>query len=829
MKKRIQKTEKENGVRTIAISQILILVIATIAFSWMVGSEVKTVSATGEICGAGGICKNQNLCTGGGTIIAGTCPTVGDACCKDNTVTTTCTGECVDQNLCTGGRISIPGDCPNAQVCCQAQDNGGGNDGSGLGKEIINDVKKVAETKAIETVTKKTFWTKVKNFLGIGKKTAETADEAAGAADKAGKSLIQKIFPKVGNQVSNAIGAVAWAAAAYSLINWAAKKWASERNAADIQIAAGVSAVLGVLTVILIGESSSGPIGWIAGVITIIGTLLWAAVGYQKYAREVFTYRVSLWQPTSIGSECNKCNLLTINGENACSEYVCHSYGTACDWINTNTQYETCVEVNKGDTQTPVIKPAKEIYGQNIFPAIDNENYDYRYFQGGARIVYNGSGGVEPGMCVPAFTPITLAFKTNENAHCKLSLEPSATGTTPADAFSKMMDLAEGTVYTLNHTLRLPAALTADQASLEGAGYELTNGGTFRFYIRCEDVRKNINTVDYMMQFCVQQGPDTRPPEITSTNPPTGSYISAGTINVSNFQILTSEPAECRWDTRPTSFSNMAHNFEWCSYDLNSPLEGFDSGCLGNLTGFKNGVDNVFYIACKDHPEWKGNATLEPKRNTGAPETIILKGTTRLLINSITINNKPNNSLIRGSGETVDVSLEVHTSGGAEDGNARCMYSEDGISYSLFGNGGSRDYSPINTENLYMPNGTYKFFIQCYDIAMPTPNTNLTMINFSVQVDGTAPTVVRVYKDENSETLKVITDEVAECVYSTIDECTYAFEDGTSMETTDGLSHSIEWDPNSDFYIKCRDEFEHGPADGACSIEARPFEIAQQA
>jgi hypothetical protein len=847
-KKRTKEKEKRTKA-TIALSQIFILVIATIAFSWMIGSEVKIVSAAGEVCGSGGVCTNQNLCAAA-NIISGSCSSVGEDCCKNSGVYQTCSsmgGICTSTNDCLSKGTTISptnSECTSGNICCQAastpsnsDENSGGGGGSGLFGGAVTIALNAGTNAAIDYLKKKAFG-KVANdvgselMMGDGKGGFSSINNAGGyntlnPGPTSSKShwLGNILKGPVGNILINAAAAAATAL----MITHYARQLASQRNAGDITAVTWIGAGIGTFVASVFGSNLLwGPI--ISAGITILATALYMLVGYQLYSQEVYTFRPGLWQPTSIGSECSKCNSLTVGttGEKACSEYICHSYGTACNWTNDNTQYETCVEVNKGDLSPPVIKPVKNIYGEDVFPITDNANYDYTISQAGAKITYKGEGA-GTGYCVPAFTPIILAFNTSENAECKLSLEPSSQTGTDKEKFDKMKDLAEGTAYTINHTLQLPASVTADTASLTNAGYELTNGGTFKFYIRCKDVRGNINTVDYIMQFCTQTGPDTRPPQITGTNPPRGSYITYGADKIQDFQLFTNEPAECKWDTKKVSYTDMAHTFSRCSQNLNDPLSEFDFGCQDNLTGFKSGVENKYYVACKDHPEWKGDAATEAKRNTGRPEEILFQGTIRLMINNVKINEKPNNSLIRGSEENVNVLLEVMTSGGAEQGKARCMYSEDGKSYSLFSNEGSRDYLTTNTETLSMSAGNYKLLIQCYDIATPMPNLNTTLINFSVQVDTSAPSVVRVYKDENSDYLRLITDEVAECVYSTTSECTYLLEDGTEMETTDGLEHSIEWNPESDFYIKCIDEFSHAPADGECSIIVRPFEIAQQA
>jgi hypothetical protein len=821
--KKITK-EKEHGRKTIALSQILILIIATIAFSWMVGGEVKTVSAADdgtENCRlATGSCMTSNSCSS----LGGKVQPISDS-------------ECISPNICciegTGSGTST------------TSSNGGGSGGSGflggIWGTVINTAVSSAASAVSTYIVNKALGKEVGQTI-VEETTKEVAKEASKEVAKEAAKKGAKEAGKLARTLKRPFGQIftnaALGAATAAIIIWAANKYSSQRNAGDITKIALVGLGVGIGTSVVWatiaqiqnmvismagGTLVGGPPAWLAAAVVIVATAIYMLVGYQVYSQEVFTFRPALWQPPTGGADCNKCNSFEIAGQGECSEYICHSYGLACDWVNDETEYETCVEVNKGDIAPSIITPATNIYGEIVFP--DETNYNYTTYSSGAKINYNGANG-GTGKCVPAYTPMTLAFTTNENSHCKLSLEPTNVTGNAADIFSNMKDLAEGNTYVLNHTLKLPSAVTADPASQKASGYELTNGGTFKFYLRCEDIRGNINRVDYVMQFCVQQGPDISPPKITGTIPATNSYIKYGNERIP-FKVYTNEPADCRWDTRAgVPYSNMVYNFTRCSQNLNDRLEGFDFGCEGNLTGFVNGRDNNYYIACKDHPEWKGNATTEAKRNTARPEVIILKGTSRLMIRDVKINGKPNGTTVKSSSDYVNVILEVATAGGAEEGKARCMYSANGgIDYSLFSNEGSRDFLTTNMENLNMPEGDYKFFIQCYDIA---ENTNTTMINFSTRIDTLSPTVVRVFKDEQSSQLKLITDEVADCFYSTID-CNFIIEEGTMMESVNQKEHYIEWDPENNFYIKCKDEYGNYPGEGECSIIARPFEIVQAA
>ncbi|MCX6750472.1 MAG: hypothetical protein NTZ83_03370 [Candidatus Pacearchaeota archaeon] len=471
MKNKKKTKEKEHGKRTIALSQILILVIATIAFSWMVGSEVKTVSAAPSATEISA-CNNQRFCLNGkiyaGHLIGDPSTCVGDTLLELQTCPS---GQCLPD----GSQCFVDTADPKtpSKIGNWAGNIAGGVIGGTLTPLLTEQTRrlfKIGTSSKISPInTPTTSIPPLGSTAPLGPNQlapGPTTMPKTSTWDKViGNHLLRRIFYNA-----------AWAAVTATVITYFAKQWASPRNAGDIAIVAWVGGGIGVVIGTLVTTAWwSGPI---AAAIVILATAIYMLVGYQIYSREIFTFRVGLWQPTSIGSECNKCNSLTIGGENACSEYICHSYGTACEWVNGETQYEACIEVGRGDVAAPGIKPVKEVYGENVFPIVDNANYDYTTNSAGAKIIYKGEGA-GTGQCVPAFTSVTLAVNTSEYAHCKIGLEPS-TGATNAEKFGKMKDMAEGTSYTINHTVKLSSSVAADQASLEAAGYELTNGGVFR-------------------------------------------------------------------------------------------------------------------------------------------------------------------------------------------------------------------------------------------------------------------------------------------------------------------------------------------------------------
>jgi len=58
------------------------------------------------------------------------------------------------------------------------------------------------------------------------------------------------------------------------------------------------------------------------------------------------------------------------------------------------------------------------------------------------------------------------------------------------------------------------------------------------------------------------------------------------------------------------------------------------------------------------------------------------------------------------------------------------------------------------------------------------------------------------------------------CVYDVVD-CSYNFDDGVKITSVDDFNHFIDWDIESNLYVKCKDEFENEPLPNQCSIIAR--------
>jgi hypothetical protein len=367
------------------------------------------------------------------------------------------------------------------------------------------------------------------------------------------------------------------------------------------------------------------------------------------------------------------------------------------------------------------------------------------------------------------------------------------------DSFENMNQFFQsGSTYKYNHSQKLSLPSVS---SLAAENITLINGGVMDFFVRCEDKNGYSNTATFSFNFCVDDGPDTTPPLIVGTDLTNGAPISFDKTSA-DINVYINEPAECKWDKLDRSYDDMENQMS-CRNNLNKNQL---YPCSTTLTGLKNQVDNKFYFRCEDQPELVETED-ESKRNKNAQSyEFTLVGTQPLVISDFS----PNGTTIRDSTDVIKVNLEVETSAGHNEGEALCSYKGfvEFIGTSSF----------QHAQPLYLPEGDYSYDIKCVG---PGGNADNAIITFSVESDSEAPVVVRVYKEESS--LKIITGEEAECVFGNFG-CNYLFDDGTKMNSILDKEHFAEWDPDQSLYIKCRDEFLNGPLPNACSIEVRAFE-----
>jgi len=384
----------------------------------------------------------------------------------------------------------------------------------------------------------------------------------------------------------------------------------------------------------------------------------------------------------------------------------------------------------------------------------------------------------------------------------------------------------EGGSFVYNHSLFLPSSAFPSASAMNDSGISIDGDKDYFFYFICKDFNGNENRGNFVMQFCTDMGPDETAPYIKGTNYLQESYIMYNQSSA-YLEVYTDEPATCRWDYRDVEYDDMNNNMEWCSSDASDFLnpDTLVYGCKGILNGLKSEKTNIYYIKCKDQP-WLEGTEEAHKRNANRESYILaLTGTYPLVIDQLTVNNQPNNSVIMDSTDVVEVELDVVTSGGVNgEGESRCQYGLNGTYYDFY-NGGNFNYSYINTQKLYLSDGEYNYPIRCFDIA---GNIAESSISFTVERDSSAPKVVRVYHEEGK--LKLITDEPADCVYAEFIGCGFNFEDGTPMQNSESnLDHFIDWESDGDIFVKCRDKYGNQPTvengEYQCTIVVRGSEF----
>jgi len=631
---------------------------------------------------------------------------------------------------------------------------------------------------------------KVKTLLKAGAITQAKANQAC-------KTFYKD--PSTGKNIgASLLSAVTWAGVTYGLGRLLFPALGAGAGLTDSASLAAAGAVfsgyfVGSAITQASGSLAGGLVG--TGVGIIVGAMIFAAT-YSEEAQKRKTFTNNPFGPPLGGDHCEECNDQIFG----CSEYQCRSLGQACELENTATPgEEVCIWKNRWDSEPPTMTPLKE--------ALINDNYKYEPFDAvfpediGVKIVYNQ----DKKGCIDAFTPLSFGITTDEEAQCKIDYIRKLNFT------SLDFDFGGSSTFKYNHTqvmsLPGPSSLAAQNITLE-------NGGEFELYAKCQDVNGNANPGNMVFKFCVDDGPDTTPPLIVTTDPLSGLPIAYNVTSLTAM-IYVNEPAECKWSHLDKAYDQMENEMT-CA----TKFEEFNAQtlwpCEAQLTGLKDNEENKYYFRCKDQPK----GVPEEDRNTNVQSyPYILIGSKPLVIDSV----EPEGT-IEDSTDTVKVKLTAKTSAGFKDGEAICYYNDEAkdaeTEYIQF----FETNSHTHTQELMLPAGDYEYFVKCVDLA---GNADYDSTTFTVYTDKEEPIVTRIYFEENF--LKITTHEDAECVYDNTD-CSYPFADGIKMQSTNKVDHFTNWNTNLNYYIKCKDSYGNEPMPNKCSVMAKPFETyyAQQ-
>jgi len=770
MKNKNKKLRKEKGI--IALSQIFLLILSTIAFSYLLASSLPLVSgASGQqVCvkkSSYGNWETWNVPGGYNT---------AEEYCNDIISKGTVTH-------CTAGP-------------CSADESSGGE--VNLGQVPISAATNIGAREIGETFSKKDE----SNLIADVEKSREAAEEEARKSLQEGDSTWSAVKTGAGYVVKNA----AVAAGIYATISWGLQKLGVDTPEAG---AWGRNIAIGYFAGSIIGAGLGNV--WIFSVGGLWGVLagfIFTWITWKDYRYYQVTFTCMPWDSQKGREYCDLCNHEDI----PCTEYRCMSLGTYCEY---SEEDQLCFFNDRIDTNPPIISLWKDVL---------TEGYKYSDESvtsppdRGVKIVNpeDDEGCIEP------FTPIRIGIALDKPARCKIS---AIGGRSYEDMGNIFMD--GGLNY--NHSFIIPPIPSA--GAMEANNITFREGAELSVYIRCQTRQEISSPMDFAISFCVDDGPDTEEPKITRTsiinNSPI-SYFDEGEEREADLTIYTNEPAQCRWSTLEQAYEDMPIvNQVNCPFpdpkNVNDKTNAGDYACEETtLTGLKNRENKDYYISCIDQPHLEGEEDEYLRNAMEIPYPFRLIGTQPLILDSA----EPDDTIIRDSTDVIKVMLKAKTSAGFDKGKSNCYFkssTDDESRYVLFLS--DRKYDNYEHEQPldYLTAGDYSYDIRCVDLG---GNAATTTISFTIETDTTAPTIVRAFRE--GDYLKIITSEDAKCVYNdvlTIDR-RYDFEDGTEMDRDKveyGTSHSLPWNSDKTFYIKCEDEFKNRPNQDKCSIIARPY------
>lgn len=844
--------------RGMALSQILILVLATISIAYFLGSEIGVVSAEtfpsqGDLIGPG-TCTGQERISCSGTVSCNNgnqvcsaatasctsspiiCPSGQTATCSnekqvcsggppscDSSTKIVCpsgqTPQCGSDNkqTCTGETVDCTGPiptCPQGQTATCTNPNTGytctGETASCVGPSCAGTGNPLSA--ASSSLAPMAGYYLFGKFVPKGAAAATgtagaTAGTTAGAegAKIAAKGLFQKPFFVAAQSII--INAAA-AAGIYYGIKFIGPFFKLDKSAIDSAAKAGAIGYMAGYGALKLGASKAiaSALGVSTGVATFgIGLIVAATIfilTYKKSQEQNIAFQCLPWQAVLGGKNCEQCN----KGPFPCTEYQCKSLGQACELVNQDTNEKLCIWKNRKDTKPPVIQPWED--------ALSDSKLSYKPDgkqsppDRGVFVTYNGK-------CLPAFTPFSFGIKLDEPATCKADITRKKT----YDEMSMYFGDTSLTRYNFTQTVSLPS-----NESLAVENITLQNDGNYEIYVRCIDVNGNpvpsSPSSTFVFKYCVDKGPDAQAPIIVGTNPitlPDGIPIGFNQSSM-GIEVYVNEPSECKYSReRDLDFSQMEGNMSCSSsvFEMNAQML---YKCTTTLTSIKNQVKNDFYFRCKDKPK-----ALKDRNVMSKGYKFTVKGTQPLVIDSIL----PNGT-VRDSTSPAKITLKVETSAGYKEGDSTCYYSE-----SCYLSSGKKDkytmfyYSQglssyTHAQDLWVAQGNYQCSVRCVDLG---GNTDEKKVGYRVEIDAASPLVVRAYHEDPY--LKIITNEKSSCVYDT-QSCSYLFDDGIALNSGDKLLHFTEWDATQTYYIKCEDEYNNQPFPNQCSIIVKPFEMYER-
>ncbi|HIG94200.1 MAG: hypothetical protein QT05_C0032G0005 [archaeon GW2011_AR13] len=518
-----------------------------------------------------------------------------------------------------------------------------------------------------------------------------------------------------------------------------------------------------------------------------IPSIVWVIIdwiqGIGKTKKVIVEFHCNPWKAPLGGINCEKCNGDLLK---PCSKYRCDSLGQACMLSNLSVEFPLCLSADANDGKPPVISPLNVSKGYKFMEETAN----------GVKI------RTEDGKCIPEFTTVKFSLKTDKFAQCKYSLNRTK------DYTDMDLSFAETTAFTKNHTtsFMMPSYDSLINELDPEVEFSRDKFANFDMFVRCQDGYGNVNKVEYVVNLCVNDGPDKTAPWITRVIPENGKTLRFNTTS-SPVTVYVNEPANCRYDTIANKkYENMTYNMT-CQTELSQvSLGGWP--CSANLTNLSLGNNN-FYFKCKDQP-WlpEDNET----RNVNSEDYVYSLYVSEHKFNISSISPQ---DIIKNGFEPAPVTLKAQTFGGVDSGKGTCEYSfaQNGSYYQFL-----KTFGYTHTQVFDLMGGNYTIYVKCHD---ESDDEAYGTANFELQIDTTPPVIINYSEDGKIE---LYTDEKAECFYHPT-KCNFDIDNATSMTVGFSQEHFANWDPGITYHVKCADVWGNTNPDCAVILNSPDLEL----
>ncbi|MFH1240462.1 MAG: hypothetical protein V1672_04580, partial [Candidatus Diapherotrites archaeon] len=287
--------------------------------------------------------------------------------------------------------------------------------------------------------------------------------------------------------------------------------------------ALGYSYITGASLFSSTGLLGLSALGWTA-VAGLVFMAYIAIIGWGKTKQVNVEFTCMPWQAPTGGDDCKKCNE---DNSKPCTEYRCSSLGQACKLLNTNEENPICESV-KYEPNPPVISLGKVL------------TQDYNFLNEEVKRVEIRK---TDGKCIQEFTPVLFTLKTDEFSQCKYSFGKT-------NVYEEMGEYPlEQNSFSDNHTFAFSIPSIDSLSVYNVTGNLKEKFANLNMYIRCQDYHGNFNIDEYVVNFCVNSGPDTTAVnhQLTIFNPKNNGFLKYQTTQ-KEIRMWVNEPAECKYD-----------------------------------------------------------------------------------------------------------------------------------------------------------------------------------------------------------------------------------------------------------------------------------------